>query len=412
MSPDASTLPAPALTVPVSAYRWVVLGLFMLVAGLSQALWLNFAPLLTLVQAKYGVSESLASGLLLVFPLVYVLLSVPAGLLTDRKGYRFSVGFGAVLMAGFSILRINETNFWVLLLAQAGIAVGQPFAVNGISKLVADWFPKEHSAMATGLGTMGLFLGMAVGMAATPPMVEALGYRGTMVAFAAVSLAVCAAFLLLARTNPEAKPEAVVSRAPSMVSLLQDRKLLLLFVVAALGLGFFNGLTTWLEPILAPNGLDAVKAGAVGGVLIVGGIFGAIAVPALSDLVRQRKPFLIGSVALSLLVLPAVCEARDEAVVMGAAFALGFFFLPAFALLLDMCGAVAGEAAAGSATGLLMLFGNGGGVLVIIAMGLVKGDAPTFERAVYLLYGVVALGLVLALGAPETMSRREERAAS
>ena len=59
-----------------------------------------------------------------------------------------------------------------------------------------------------------------------------------MVAFSAVSLAVCAAFLLLSRTNPEAKPEEAVARAPSMGSLLRDRKLLL-FVVAALGLGFF-----------------------------------------------------------------------------------------------------------------------------------------------------------------------------
>jgi len=38
----------------------------------------------------------------------------------------------------------------------------------------------------------------------------------------------------------------------------------------------------------------------------------------------------------------------------------------------------------------------------------VKGDAPTFERAVYLLYGVISLAIVLALGAPETM-RREAR---
>ncbi len=393
-----------------SGYRWVVLVLFMLVAGLSQALWLNFAPLLTTVQTKYGVSEGLASVLLLVFPLVYVLLSVPAGLLTDRKGYRFSVGLGAALMAGCSLLRISEANFWVLLIAQTGIAIGQPFAVNGISKLVGDWFTPEQSALATGLGTMGLFGGMALGMAATPPLVEALGYQGAMVAFAAGSIAICLGWLLLARSNPDAQQQAVV-QAPSMFSLLRNRKLLLLFSVAFLGLGFFNGLTTWLEPILAPNGFDAVKAGLVGGVLIVGGIVGAVVVPALSDKFQMRKPFLVGSVVLSLAVLPAVCTSRDGTVVMISALALGFFFLPAFALLLDMCSTVAGEAAAGSATGLLMLFGNGGGVMVIIAMGVVKGDAPTFERAVYLLYAVIGVAIVLALGVSETMVRKLSRAA-
>ena len=402
----ASTLPVAG--VAASAYRWVVLGVFMLVAGLSQMLWLNYAPLLTMVQTKYGVSEGLAGVLLLVFPLIYVLLSVPAGQLTDRKGYTFSVGLGALLMAGFSCLRIYDGSFWVLLIAQTGIAVGQPFAVNGISKLVGDWFTPEQSAIATGLGTMGMFVGMAAGMAATPPMVGHLGYQGAMVAFAVISVGICAAFLLLAKNNPNAKPvspSAIVAE-PSLMSLLKNRKLILLFIVAFLGLGFFNGLTTWLEPILAPNGFDAIKAGAVGGILIVGGIIGAVVVPALSDLVRMRKPFLIGSVALALGALVPTVTSHDETVVMISAAALGFFFLPAFALLLDMCSTVAGEAAAGGATGLLMLFGNGGGVVVIIAMVAIKGDEPTFIRAVYLLYGIVGLAIALAFGVSETMVRK------
>lgn len=396
---------APSSPRPL-AYRWVVLGLFMLVAGLSQALWLNFAPLMTLVQAKYGVSEELAGTLVLVFPLVYVLVSVPAGTLTDRRGYRFAIGLGAVLMAAFSLLRINETSFWLLLVAQTGIAVGQPFAVNGISKLVAEWFTPAQGAIATGLGTMGMFVGMAAGMAATPPLVEALGYQGAMIAFAALSVAICAAFVLLAKNHPDAaKATGAVEQQPSLRSLLKNPQLLLLFVVAALGMGFFNGLTTWLEPILQPNGFDAVKAGAIGGVLIVGGIVGAVVVPALSDLLRRRKPFLIGSVLFSVLALVPAMTSHDETVVMVAAAAVGFFFLPAFALLIDMCATVAGEAAAGGATGLLMLFGNGGGVLVIIAMVVVKGDQPTFARAVTLLFVLLAGAIALALGVKETMQR-------
>src|SRR2546427_121751 len=59
--------------------RWLVLISFTLVAGVSQMLWLNYAPVLTAIQAHYHISELLASTLILVFPGLYVLLSLPAG---------------------------------------------------------------------------------------------------------------------------------------------------------------------------------------------------------------------------------------------------------------------------------------------------------------------------------------------
>jgi predicted MFS family arabinose efflux permease len=387
-----------------SGYRWVVLGLFALVAAMSQMLWLNYAPLVTLVQSKWGVGEGLASLLLLVFPLVYVFLSVPAGKLVDRVGYRKVLSGAAVLMAAFSAVRIYDGSFWVTLAAQVAIAAGQPFAINAISKLVTDWFDAGQSALATGLGTLGMYVGMAAGMAATPPLVEALGYQGAMAVFAASSAAIAAAWVLFARANPAAKPATAVED-PAMLPLLKDRSLVVLFALAFLGMGFFNGLTAWLEPILAPHGFDAVKAGAVGGVLIGGGILGCVALPALSDKLKMRKPVLIASVILALGALVPTCRSHQESVVMAAAAAVGFFFLPAFALLLDMCGQVAGDRAAGSATGLLMLFGNGGAVVVIEAMQWVKGDAPTFERSVTLLYGLVAVAIALAFLAPETFRR-------
>src|SRR5580704_4444011 len=95
--------------------RWVVLAIYAWVAGLSQMLWLNFAPILSYIQKQYGVSENTASLLLLVFPLTYILLSIHAGTLTDKKGYKYAIGLGTVLMAVFSCLRIFTGSFWILL---------------------------------------------------------------------------------------------------------------------------------------------------------------------------------------------------------------------------------------------------------------------------------------------------------
>lgn len=389
----------PAGTLSTS-YRWVVLAAFAIVAGLSQMLWLNFAPILNHIQHRYGVSELLASQLILVFPLLYVVLSIPAGRLTDLRGYRFTTGLGAVMMAVFSLVRIFDDSFYILLVAQLGIAVAQPFAVNGVSKLVGDWFEPEHGAVATGLATVGMFAGMALAMGATPPLVEAWGLRGAMAAFAVLTVAGAAAFLLLAKPGPHGETQDPADL--SWRTLVSDRRLVLVYVMAFLGLGFFNGLTTWLEGILLPNGIDAQQAGMVGAALIVGGMVGAAVVPAISDAIRRRKPLLIACSATAAVMLIPLCTQRnyDMLLVLGAL--MGFCFLPAFALLLEICAELAGEEQAGLATGLLMLAGNAGGVVVSVAMAMVKGDAPTFIRAVWLLLLVLGAALVPALLLPET----------
>ena len=67
-----------------------------------------------------------------------------------------------------------------------------------------------------------------------------------------------------------------------------------------------------------------------------------------------------------------------------------------------MCSEIAGKALAGSATGILMLTGNAGAVVMIIAMEAVKGDSPSFFPAVVLMIVVLAVTITTSLLVPET----------
>ena len=389
--------PPSAVTAPHAGAK-TVLAVFTLLLAVTQLLWLNFAPLVGLVCKRYAVSELAATMLVLVFPLIYVLLSIPAGVLVDRRGYRFTVGWGGIVTAAFATLRIWDDHFAVLLVAQIGIALAQPFVMNGISKLVADWFSEEHGAIATGVGTMGMFIGMAVAMAVTPGLVASTSLRTAMVVFAIVSWSSAGLFWMFGRER--ATTPAVPSRpAASVRELVAQRDLRILFALSFLGLGFFNALMTWIEPILAPNGFDAEVAGTVGGVLIGGGIVGSIVIPALSDRARRRKPFLIGCALLALGLVHPLCTTNRQGSAYGLSAALGFFLLPAFALLLEMCSEHAGREHAGNATGLLMLMGNAGGVVMSLLVELVRGDSGSYLNAVWMLNGslIVMIGLAVIL---------------
>jgi len=388
-------------------YRWVVLALFTLPAAMSQMLWLNFAPLLTEIQKKYRVDELASNLLILPFPLIYVLISIPAGFLTDKRGYRYAISLGSIIMAIFAALRIYDGPFWFLVLCQVGIAIGQPFIINGISKLVADWFPHEQTALATGIGTLGMFIGMALGMALAVPLSQSMSYSAAMSVFAAMTILSTLLFVLFARERHGIKDDATAAMARDLKLLFTSKNLKLIFIISFLALGYFNGFTGWLEQILAPNGVGAEAAGNAGACLIGGGILGAAIIPAISDVIKRRKPFLIVCCFAAGALTWPLCRAVDGPLLYVYSVLLGFFFLPGYALLLSATEEFAGREKAGSATGLLMLFGNAGGVVVLLLMDAIKSGPKDWTNAVYLLLGTIALSLVLALFVGESFGNKK-----
>ncbi|MCB1169003.1 MAG: MFS transporter [Leptospiraceae bacterium] len=398
----------------VSGYRWVVLIAFMLLAGINQLLWLNFVPLLGQIQERYAVSEMMATGLTVCFPLLYVLLAMPSGAMIDRRGYRFTIGLGAVIMAVFAFFRIYTESFWFLLIGQVGIAIAQPFILNGITKLSADWFEEHQRALATGLGTAGMFAGMATGLALTPALNEEFGLQNTMIIFAGLTLGVSLFFLVAVRENPatragESAPRGVegiesesLTAFSEMIAIVRRPDLALIIGIAFLALGFFNGLTTWLEALLSENGVEALDAGLIGGAMILGGILGSISLPGLSDYLERRKPVLIFCGFAGLILSLPVCLSGNLTLLYWTAGFLGFFFLPGYALLLAMSEELAGAERAGGAAGALMLAGNAGGVLVVAIMGILKSDVSGWRPAEYFLFAILALVCLLAFWTRES----------
>src|ERR1700749_3168726 len=204
--------------------RWAVLMAYFGVAAMCQILWLNFAPLVSFIQNRYSVSENEVLSLLLSFPLLYVLLSIHSGTLIDKKGYRYVIILGSIISAVFACVRSFDSSFYMLVIGQMGIAIGQPYIINGISKLVSDWFDKEDNAMATGIGTAGMLIGMAVGMGLTPALNESMGFTQTLWVFAGLSIVLSLIFILFGQENNLIKSDTTATSAMGEIKLLLKNK--------------------------------------------------------------------------------------------------------------------------------------------------------------------------------------------
>jgi len=91
----------------------------MIVAFISQLLWLNFAPITTPITTSiFRVPESEVGLLSTVWPLIFIPVSIPAGLLIDKKGFKFGVSVGAIKPSAFSLLfpkQFDVVNFTYIL---------------------------------------------------------------------------------------------------------------------------------------------------------------------------------------------------------------------------------------------------------------------------------------------------------
>jgi cyanate permease len=152
----------------------------------------------------------------------------------------------------------------------------------------------------------------------------------------------------------------------------------------------FVALSTWLQTLLAPEGVSETAAGGLLVGMIVVGVVGCAVLPPLIARRGVERRFMgavvlvgcTGSVALG--VVPGLAA---KAVVM---LAMGALLLPALPVILTVAEQLAG-AAAGTAGAIVWLAGNLGGLVVaLLVQALVHHPTVAF----------VAMGVVVACSAP------------
>jgi cyanate permease len=387
----------------VYGYRWVVLAVFMGIIAANQLLWITFAAVTTQSVQFYGVSE-LAIGLLsLSFMVVYVLVSFPASWVIDTYGIRAGVGIGAILTGAFGLMRglVGNNYTWVLV-AQIGIAIGQPFVLNAVTTIAARWFPMKERATAGGLGSLAIYVGILVGLAATPYLALQAGIRGMLIIYGVVAAVAMFAFFVFAHERPATPPCPPEEEARSLVTdglskMVRQREFILLMAIFFVGLGAFNAVTTWIEQILAPRGFTATQAGDAGGVMIAGGILGALIIPMLSDRARKRVPFILLAVAGALVGLAGLTFATTYALLLVFSFVFGFFLLSAGPLGFQYGAEITYPAPEGTSNGLLLLMGQISGIIFILALDSLKAPG-TGAMTIPLIGLTVLVFLCLLLG--------------
>jgi len=351
-----------------------MLVVYMLAIAVNQIMWITFAPVTIDATVFYGVSDLRIGILSMSFMIVYLFVSIPASWIIDTYGIRTGVGIGVVLTGLFGLLRgLFATEYSLLLVFQIGIAIGQPFLLNSITKVASRWFPVSERATASGLGTLAMYFGILLGMSLTPFLVNSRGMDGMLFLYGMVSAATVVVFFIFAKERPATPPcrpdqEERALAIDGMRLLFRNRDFIWLMVIFFIGLGVFNSVTTWIENILSPRGFSAEQAGITGGLMILGGVAGAVIMPLLSDRSGRRIPFISIALAGATLGLAGVAYTENYALLLVSAAAFGFFLLSSGPIGFQYGAEVTFPVSEGTSNGFLLLMGQVSGIAFIFSM--------------------------------------------
>ena len=375
-------------------YRWTVLLGFVTIAIMTQILWITFAPITSKAAQFYHTSDLMIGLLSMSFMIMFIFIFFPSAYAIDTWGFRTAVGIGAVMTAVFGLTRgIFASNFTIVFLSQIGIAIGQPFVIGAITKIAARWFPAEERATASGLGTLALYLGPLLAMLLTPFLVLHIGMHRMLLAYGIASAAAAAFFLVVAREHPPtpAGRDERVLMLDGFKSMLRQRDFIFLLVMFFVGLGMFNSVSTWIEDIIRPRGFTISQAGMLGGLMLIGGIIGAVIISLLSDQLRRRKPFIILALVGLIPGLMGMTYSSSYWLLLLSGFTFGFFLLSAGPIGFQYAAEITHPAPEGTSNILLLVMGQVSGIIFIFGMDALKAAATGAMTASLLILALLTV---------------------
>jgi len=393
----------------------------MFITMMSQVQWLAHAPIARASEIYYNGRfnplsffniDFLASS----YMIFYLIMCIPASFFIDKFGIVKGVGLGAILMAaGGAIKGFSGNSFTLVLGGQILFAIAQPFVINAPTAVAARWFPVKERAIATGMATLAQYIGILIAMVVTPMLIvssptdpEYGNGIGKMVRiYGIVTIAASVVTLLLLRekpaTPPSDEPYERFDFLPGLKHIFKLRDMWIIVMLFTIGLGIFNAVNSMIDSIANYLGIDDSN-GLLGGMMLIGGIIGAVIIPILSDVYKRRKLFLLICVVgmvpgiTGIVFAPhltggfGVNPGTAHTVALVSSFILGFFVMSAGPIGFQYAAEISAPAHESTSQGLLLWVGQLSGMIMVTGMSMYnKALLPAFMVSFVVLISIAAI---------------------
>jgi len=322
---------------PGSYRRWAIFAMGSINFVLSMFYRVCTTVISPALARDVGLTNSQLGDLSAAFYYSFAVSQIPLGLALDRWGARISMSVLSTAAVGGALLFAIGTTPVQLITARVLLGIGMSGNLMVVLALLAAWFPVNRFAFLSGMvvsvGVLGNLL------AATPLAVlsQALGWRGSFLAFGALNALVVLIFVVVTRDTPHGKRLTPTKPKPIFAGLGHLVRMYSYWAISLANFvryGYFAALQgLWVGPFLI-YGLGLEEIAAANAVLFMGlGYMVSLPVSGfLSDRVlrSRKKVVLTALVCFALLNLSIIFWTSNIPywIVLASFFGLGFFAAP------------------------------------------------------------------------------------
>lgn len=199
------------------------------------------------IKQDFGLTDKVANLIPMMVFLWFAVLSIPFGNIMNHTGRKKMVLWSAVITSVSMLLPLFSYNFPVMLLCFAMLGIGNTMLQVSLNPLMADVTPASRLASMLSLGQFIKAIASTLGPILISLVTGVFGSWKFIFPTYAVLTLLSWIWLSCVRIDEEEKS---VGERQSIVSLLKDRNILMLFTVIMLSVGFEVGLITTVPKFL------------------------------------------------------------------------------------------------------------------------------------------------------------------
>jgi cyanate permease len=295
--------------------------------------WLAVAPLAVDLLRVFGVTPAQFADLNTAVALPKIVVPVVAGWAANRFGLKRTILVALVLVCAVAAGPLVP-RFDVVLASRFVFGVGGAVLVTLMAPMVMQWFPKPELPTVNALNGVAVNTGIAFTMFLTAPLAAtAAGWRGTLLAYAAVHVVLLVAWAVVGRDpggggDDDAITRPMTGREPRVryVDVWRMKETWLVSLAFTGGVALYLTFSFWLPAFYQEHlGLARGAASRITGLVNLAGIPSAIVCGLLTRHLGVRRPFLVagglvtGIAAFGMFLCTSPAAAAASAIVLGVA---------------------------------------------------------------------------------------------